>query len=715
MRIHPLSSCAHTMPLFVLPDELLVQIAAQLDFEDLYVLQKVSSRWYDIIRSNAALQYAIELHVAGMIDNPASRLVPGDRLRILQNKEEAWRTLDLSDKRSLPLSHNPSGIYDLTGGVLLLGERRHGEGFSGTDSVHTVKLHSVFSESNSSTRRSLWSNLDLGEQVIDVGLAIQEHDLIAIVTYTYVQEAQLLASVDIHLLQHSTGQPHPAAAKPVIHFENIHYLPGHCSIMLEISGDTLCFLLNNYFPFINADPVTLTVYNWKTGQPKAKRLYSDTTTFNSFILLSPDTVAIPIIPTNALEICQFADALAAPPPPSGSEKSSTSSSVAEVPTLKTTCVLELPTLHPGALVLRMTCRCEPNPRGHPSSATFASTTAPYFSNPERAVMILHLHLRLPIGITRVYTMIAHRSSLVRAARAALGQHENPKAASPTPTEPSEELLNEYFNLDEDEYEEVNNGNAHGDLSSLLGAYHQEPSAHGAPTRRRRRSAWRTGVNADSDDESADSDEPVRVLWADWGPPATRWFQDELAGTRWITTTCGQRFVRVRADGRLRVYDFNALALRRYGHARALAGVPVGARPGEDVLEEQYYEWSSKMDEDEDEDEDDGVDAEVGNGEAGDREWHPDGRMSDPDSWRMSRPEKPERRLKLVLGTTMIADPTAWEKTLESSLPYMETSVPAPDDYESVLLDEDIIIGLKMDTNGRHIREVVLHRIGGGLA
>ena len=78
----------------------------------------------------------------------------------------------------------------------------------------------------------------------------------------------MIASVDIHLLKHSTGQPHPAAAKPVLHFENIYYLPGHCSIMLEISGDTLCFLLNNYFPFVNADPVTLVVYNWKTGEPK---------------------------------------------------------------------------------------------------------------------------------------------------------------------------------------------------------------------------------------------------------------------------------------------------------------------------------------------------------------------------------------------------------------------------------------------------------------
>ena len=90
---------------------------------------------------------------------------------------------------------------------------------------------------------------------------------------SYINEAQLWASIDIHLIKHSTGQPHPAAAKPVLHFDNIHYLPGHSSIMLEVSGDTLCFLLNNYFPFVSADPVTLVIFNWKSGHAKVVSAY----------------------------------------------------------------------------------------------------------------------------------------------------------------------------------------------------------------------------------------------------------------------------------------------------------------------------------------------------------------------------------------------------------------------------------------------------------
>ena len=55
----------------------------------------------------------------------------------------------------------------------------------------------------------------------------------------------------------------------------------------------------------------------------------------------------------------------------------------------------------------------------------------------------------------------------------------------------------------------------------------------------------------------------------------------------------------------------------------------------------------------------------------------------------------ERRIKVVLGTTMVVDLSAWETHPQSSLPYIETSSASPDGYESVLLDEDIIVGLKV--------------------
>ncbi|KAI0674135.1 hypothetical protein C8Q78DRAFT_1184113 [Trametes maxima] len=690
------------MSLLRLPDELLLQIAAQLDFHQLFSLQEVCARLCDVIRSDAALQYAIELRVAGMIDNPASHLVPGERFRILRAKENAWRAFDLSDKVSLPLRHQPSGIYDLTGGTFLLGERRFSDQSSTTDAVNLIRLHSVFPEGPEHAERdpsTYWSKIDLKKQVIDVGLAVQEHDLIAVVTYSYVNEARLLASIDIHLLKHSTGQPHPAAAKPVLHVGIIHYFPGHCSIMLEISGDTLCFLLNNYFPFINADPVAFTIYNWKTGHAKVgqRRLCTDPTMFNSFVLLSPETVAIPIVPFNSLEICQFTEEFASPAVPESEDEVAEEP---EVPTLKTSCILELPPLDRGATVLRMTCRCEPNPRGPSSSATHIDASIPYHSDPGRAIMILHLHLRLAIGTTRVYTMIVHRASLLQAMRIALARKEDPE----TPTAASPECLDQFVNLDGDD--DMNDFLDDEVGQPIPGAYHHFVAYEGAAPRQQR-SGWHSGASQ-SGQEDVKTREPVRVPWAEWGPAVTRWFQDELAGPRWITTTCGQRFVRVRDDGRLRVYDFNQLAIRRFTNERSLAGQPFGALPGEVVLERQYWEWSRELDADEGaEGEDLGVeriDMDEVPYEEGVRGDQPSGALL-----------KPSRRVKVVLGTTKIADPASWQMNLESSLPYMETSVPTPGDYESVLVDEDIILGLEMDNDARHISKVVLHRIGGPAA
>ncbi|TBU47875.1 hypothetical protein BD309DRAFT_998100 [Dichomitus squalens] len=754
-----------------LPDELLAQVAIHLSFCDLLHLQQACTRLFDVVNSTAALQYAIELRVAGMIDNQASHLVPGDRLRILLEKEKAWREIDLSDRKVLPLNHNPSGIYDLTGGVLLLGERKHSEGNTGTDGVHTVHLHSAFEEGAASHTRKLWSHLDLGKQVIDVGLAVHEHDLIAIVTYSYIHEAQLWASIDIHLIQHSTGQPHPAAAKPVLHFDNVHYLPGHSSIMLEVAGDTLCFLFNNYFPFVSADPVTMLILNWKTGHPKVgqKRLYSDPTMFNSFVLLSPDTVALPIIPNNSIEICYFGKELAAPPPPApatgDAEAIDAASSLPNVPLLDTTCILELPPLDHGALVLRMTCRCEPNPRGPSKSATHVDTRNPFYSDPEEAIMVLHLHMRLPLGATRVYTMIVHRSSLLKITRYALEAREQAKARgegpeplreSPPPATSAPIVANFLPHQPQD------------NLNILPLNNHPvfAPLSHG-----------------DEERDDADLKLPPSVPWKDWGPAHTRWFQDEISGTRWITTTCGQRFVRVRSDGRLYVYDFNQRAMRRFLQQRALAGEPVGSRKGEKVIAKgvrEVWAWSGRVenvnengqemeDEDEDEDEDNEVwemaedieaDADagvelllpidvpqdhiqdgagvlvdtVGEGEQANVEAgvptaltneggaasHHDGALlpeagpSTDEDGNDDEEEDPRLRLKVVLGTTVIGYSSAWAGEMESALPYIERSVPISEEYESVLVDEDIIVGLKMDANGRHIKEVVLHRMGGPL-
>jgi hypothetical protein len=59
--------------------------------------------------------------------------------------------------------------------------------------------------------------------------------------------------------------------------------------------------------------------------------------------------------------------------------------------------------------------------------------------------------------------------------------------------------------------------------------------------------------------------PLEVPWVDWGPPVTAIADSGSdALSRWITTTCGQRFVTLLNESGpaiLMVYDFNPLNVR----------------------------------------------------------------------------------------------------------------------------------------------------------
>ena len=419
--------------------------------------------------------------------------------------------------------------------------------------------------------------------------------------------------------------------------------------------------------------------------------------FNSFVLLSPDIVALPIIPTNALEICHFPTELAVPASPT--TKGAAPQPLADVPNLVTSCILELPVLLSGAIVLRMTFRCEPNPRGSPSSATHADKQIPFSSDPATSVMILHMHIRIPHNNSRVYTMIVHRSSLLKVFHESLDLRRRCREQGifPQPPAYSDGPLREHYDR----------------MLYLDGPLDTQTRFHLLD--------WES-ANPDMDFDQV----PLTLSWSDWGPRVTRWFQDELASTRWITTTCGQRFVRFRESGRLHVYDFNGRAIRRYLNERRMRNDPVGSKPGEKFVEAGVYYYPRRGG---DSDEDGGLEVVMEENEEGEDglELDLNGWLADPDAepldvaemWHAvalqpqvaessgsgsgggeGLPIDSKQRMKVMLGTTVIREETVWEESIQSSLPYIETSVRIAEEWESALIDEDIIVGLKVSSGNR---------------
>lgn len=379
---------------------------------------------------------------------------------------------------------------------------------------------------------------------------------------------------------------------------------------------------------------------------------------------------------------------------------------------------------PGAFVFRMTCRCEPNPCGSSQTTDHLYSRAPFTSDPDSALMILHLALRTPHNVNRVHTMLVHRFTLLHYFRLALAFLKSTTCpdADADPAIP-------------------------GSFPAT------DPATDAAPTL-----PWSCARSQPYVDGAAD--EPAVLPWDAWGPAGCRWFEDEHTRMRWITTTCGQRLVRVHKDGTLRVYDFNARAMKRWMDARQLAGEPVGTRLGEMVIPEGQRDVHRSMetieeedegdegDEDDDEgeedeedegdDDDDGEESDEGDEDewmegiededtdtdmltieeadeenlqpGGGANWaqqpHPNAELqlnSQPDGLPTStKPEHelfdffdlPHRRVTVDLGTAVIVA-SSWKSPLESSLPYVVTSVESKEGYESALVDEDIIVGLKV--------------------
>lgn len=152
-----------------LPPELIIRIFYFLDLIDLISCQLTHSALQALLKSSIFLDYRIATEIARVEDNPRSTLAVSERLEALVNREAAWSNIKVDFSRSISVGHNASGIYDLTGGVYLLGEQGR----------HTFYYCTLPSTPSDPIR---WKRVDIGRTIIDVGLAVHEHDLIAVIT-----------------------------------------------------------------------------------------------------------------------------------------------------------------------------------------------------------------------------------------------------------------------------------------------------------------------------------------------------------------------------------------------------------------------------------------------------------------------------------------------------------------------------------------------------
>ena len=160
-----------------IPLELISHIFLYLPPYDIISCACTCRMLYEVC-SEPALQYLVQIERCAVVDYMHPVLGYVEHLRILGEREEAWATLDFSRSVQVSVPYKSTGFYDFTGGAFLLGTTidyttQRPTGYS------YIPLPSL---KDAQDQKLEWKVFGLQTQILDVGLAVHEHDLIAALT-----------------------------------------------------------------------------------------------------------------------------------------------------------------------------------------------------------------------------------------------------------------------------------------------------------------------------------------------------------------------------------------------------------------------------------------------------------------------------------------------------------------------------------------------------
>ena len=172
-------SASRPISLLDFPPELITHTLLYLSPLDIISCQRTCRLLYDLC-SNSTFRYVIKMERSAVSDDMSPGLSYPERLRMLEKREEAWATLNFHKSVNIPTPFNRSGgHWSFSGGVLLLGTGLEGEIHRRTVGYSYVNLPSLFDVQD---QKFEWKWHNFESQVIDIELAVHEHDMIAALT-----------------------------------------------------------------------------------------------------------------------------------------------------------------------------------------------------------------------------------------------------------------------------------------------------------------------------------------------------------------------------------------------------------------------------------------------------------------------------------------------------------------------------------------------------
>ncbi|KAJ7276250.1 hypothetical protein B0H12DRAFT_1227422 [Mycena haematopus] len=221
---------------------------------------QVSRQFWRIFQQSSALQYKVQLDLAGLRDVKSGKVVSAARLGLLKAYQAAWSNFDCrrSTKTTVDMSGNS---WELVGNVL---------------ATYNPETGFVFNRIPSAIRKvplTEWSIPDVPFAVKDFSMDLSQ-DLLLVVEVNS-------SSTVVHILSMTTGIPHPLARNPHLSRdfdEQPGPLPSSCHFQIRIFGGYIGVMTESD----EIDETSLLVWEWKSGVMK-KHLYSEEMTSFAFL------------------------------------------------------------------------------------------------------------------------------------------------------------------------------------------------------------------------------------------------------------------------------------------------------------------------------------------------------------------------------------------------------------------------------------------------
>jgi hypothetical protein len=184
------------MAFLELPPEIFVEIFLEVHhLTDLLACKLVCRTFHQVFKDSTRLEYRIALERAGMINNSCCNLPTNTRIKMLRERERAWGHFDWkSFTTDIGVPQPSSPLHEVTSNAAVLGlMHTHIPG----ESVTTRGFQSAELASTGEGVSADWNMVDMGEDILDFGVAIEEHDLLAYVT----KQVRVLYALIQHLIR----------------------------------------------------------------------------------------------------------------------------------------------------------------------------------------------------------------------------------------------------------------------------------------------------------------------------------------------------------------------------------------------------------------------------------------------------------------------------------------------------------------------------------